>query len=146
MNALQLLKEDHNRISALFEQLQDANDFSEKRELFQELRQELDLHTQLEENLFYPRCAEFDEISDLIDESYEDHHEIRELIQELDDISEEREFDDKLEELVDAVEGHVEDEESDLFPKVEELIDSDELDELGARIEEERRSISSAAA
>ena len=56
MNAFQLLKEDHKKVSGIFQQLEPTTEraLKTREELFTKLKQELDIHAQIEETIFYP--------------------------------------------------------------------------------------------
>ena len=57
MNAIELLKEDHDRVDKLFQKVQ-ATEESEHMDLFQQILSELEVHTQIEETIFYPTVKE----------------------------------------------------------------------------------------
>ncbi len=54
MNAIELLKQDHNKVSLLFQKVKGSED-SEHRELFEKIKEELEVHTHIEETIFYPK-------------------------------------------------------------------------------------------
>ncbi|HVF28910.1 MAG TPA: hemerythrin domain-containing protein [Pyrinomonadaceae bacterium] len=56
MNVFELLKNDHEKVSRIFKQLEaaPASDSSSRRQLFVQLKQELDLHAHAEETIFTP--------------------------------------------------------------------------------------------
>ena len=64
MNAFQLLKEDHQKVSGIFQQLEPTTERAEKTrtELFAQLKQELDVHAQIEETIFYPAIKQAAEL------------------------------------------------------------------------------------
>lgn len=131
MDALELLKNDHQRVSELFDQLQQADDLDQKRDIFESIRDELTAHADIEENYFYPLFKDKEGFEDLIDESFDDHAEMKDLIEEIDSLDDESELQDRFEELQEIVDGHVTEEERELFPKVRKVLDAEALAKLG---------------
>jgi hemerythrin superfamily protein len=135
MDALELLEQDHAKVKKLFEQAEDA-DQKEQRAIFTQIKTELEIHTQIEESVFYPAMQRYNELKDMVAESLEEHNKVKALLKEMDSLSGSEDFQDKLEELIDNVEHHAEDEEeSKMFPKVRELVSTAELDKLGAQLQ-----------
>jgi hemerythrin superfamily protein len=135
MNALELLKQDHAKVKKLFEQAEDA-DQKEKQAVFTQIKTELEIHTHIEESVFYPAMQRYKELKDMVAESLEEHDKVKTLLKEMDSMFGSEDFEDKLEELIDNVEHHAEDEEeSKMFPKVRELVSAAELEKLGAQLQ-----------
>lgn len=72
MDAFQVLKTDHQRVSTLFKDIEAATG-PEKRGLFEQLHRELDLHANLEETIFYPALEGAQQARELTLEAYEEH-------------------------------------------------------------------------
>jgi hemerythrin superfamily protein len=69
-------------------------------------------------------------------ESYEEHKQIKTLLREMDElVSAGEKFEPKLKVLMEKVEHHAEEEEEDMFPQVQELMDEADLEELGQELE-----------
>ena len=101
MNAIELLKKDHKEASGLMDQIEiaDKGDRSAK-DLFNQLKQALTVHTQIEEQIFYPELKKFDETKDMIPEAFEEHQEVKDILAEMSTLSPaDDEFMDKLTEL-----------------------------------------------
>jgi hypothetical protein len=137
MDALEVLKEDHERVKELFEQVESTEDDKEKRKLFKEIKKELDTHARIEETVFYPAMQEHEELKDMVLESLEEHKQVKKLLREIDRLGKTSEkFEPKLKVLQENVEHHAEEEEEGkMFPKIRELINSAELEELGNELE-----------
>jgi hemerythrin superfamily protein len=131
MNALELLKADHQRVSELFDQLHQADDIDQKRDIFDAIREELTVHADIEENYFYPLFKSKEGFEDLIEESLDDHSEMKDLIEEIESLDDDSELEDRFDELQEVVEDHVTEEENELFPKVRKVMDEDALAKLG---------------
>ena len=135
MDALELLKQDHAKVKKLFEQAEDADE-NEQRSIFAQIKSELEIHAQIEESVFYPEMQRYNELKDMVAESLEEHNKVKTLLNEMEGMSGGEDFEDKLEELIDNVEHHAEDEEeSKMFPKVRELVSAAELEKLGAQLQ-----------
>lgn len=137
MNALELLKEDHHKVKELFQQAESTEDQEEKRRIFDEIQSELETHASIEEEIFYPAMQEHEELKDMVLESIEEHKQVKTLLREMDNLkSDSEKFEPKLSVLKENVEHHAEEEEEGkMFPKVRELCDQQELDDLGEEIE-----------
>jgi len=139
MNAIELLKEDHDKVDRLFQKVK-ATEEGEHKELFLKIKAELDVHTHIEEKIFYPRLKEEDELEDITLEGIEEHHQAKMFLRELASLSEDSDkFEPKLKVLMEDITHHVQEEEGIMFPKVEKVINKAELEELGKRMEEEKK-------
>ncbi len=140
MKATDLLKRDHDKVKKLFAEYEDAEgSTSRKRELVREVTTELDIHAQLEEKTSYQafRTADDDEPKKIVRESFEEHKIVKTLTAELSRMSPaDEQFDAKVTVLKESVEHHVREEEGELFPAAEELFSDDELERLGAEMED----------
>ncbi len=148
MDAIQLLKRDHDQFRALLEKLEDTSDraIKSRTALFHTLKAELVAHETIEEEILYPTMGEFASAEDIVAHSYEEHHVIDVLLDELDALA----FDDpawspKAHVLKENLEHHLKDEEEDLFPKVQRLLDADRRKTLGAEMEERQDEVLASA-
>jgi hemerythrin superfamily protein len=121
-DAIEMLKMDHQKVRRLFQQYATASDQQDKQEIAEQVFIELEVHTQLEETVFYPAFAELtdEEGQELVAESLEEHQAVKELIEELRGLTpDDEEFEAKFNALRENVEHHVEEEEGAMFPKAE---------------------------
>jgi iron-sulfur cluster repair protein YtfE (RIC family) len=138
MDALELLKKDHEKVASIFEKLEPTTERGVKtrEELFAQLKQELEIHAQIEEQIFYPVLEEAQETHDITLEAYEEHKIVKELLDELDKLATDDEtWGAKLKVLQENVEHHVEEEEGEMFSGARDVLSSEQLEELGARLE-----------
>ncbi len=143
MNALDLLRSDHDQIDEMIDRFEASEERAEKRQIFERLRSEIDSHTHVEEAVFYPHFEKREGFSDLIADFYDDHLEIRELVENLDasfDDGNDMELEDHFDELVSSIQSHVDDEETELFNLIEETCSVEELESLATHIEEAREA------
>ena len=137
MDALELLKQDHEKVKELFEEAEESQDQKEKTRIFSEIQAELETHARIEETVFYPAMEQHDELKDMVLESIEEHRQIKTLLKEIDGLKADSEkFEPKLKVLMENVEHHAEEEEEGkMFPKVREICSQEDLDNLGEELE-----------
>jgi len=136
MDALELLKQDHQAVKDLFDQIDDAEDAKQRKRLFDQIDTQLNIHAHIEETVFYPEMQKIDELKDMVEEALEEHQEVKTLLEEIEGLDPEAEqFSASLEELMENVEHHVAEEEDEMFPKVRERCDQATLDRLGDQLE-----------
>jgi hemerythrin superfamily protein len=135
MNATDLLKKQHEEVQQLFQEFEQAEDEEGKRLAFEQIADALAAHATIEEKLFYP-AVYMGDLKDDLQEAVEEHLSVKRVIADLLEMNvEEEEFDAKMIVLKEQVEHHVEEEESELFPKVRRNFEPQELEALGAEME-----------
>lgn len=138
MDAFSLLKEDHRRVEELFKQLESATG-KKKLTVFEQIKTELELHTHIEEKIFYPALEEPKQTHDLTLEAYEEHDVVKRLLRELGRAkTADDEWEAKAKVLQENVEHHVEEEENELFKKAAAVLGQEEIEALGEELETEK--------
>lgn len=146
MDVLDLLKQDHQKVSRLIEMVQQAEpDDDNLRETADQIVQELTIHSQLEESMFYPllrdRAEEAEERIDVF-EAFTEHDVVKHLISLLGGRQREPElFKAELQVLGENVKHHVREEESTIFALARELLDDDEREELGEQVQAQKEKM-----
>ncbi len=140
MNAIDLLISDHETVRGLFADFKSAaekDDFEGMKSAQKKIFAELEVHTRIEEEIFYPavRNTGVDELVDAVAESNQEHHVVDLLMREVVKLSDQEVFKAKMTVLIENVEHHADEEESDMFPEVKKQLSAEELDALGARLE-----------
>ena len=136
MNAIDLLKKQHEEAKSLFRQIESAREPVKKQQLFEQLADALAVHATIEEKHFYPASRNA-ATEDLLREALEEHLAAKRLIADLLECdAEDEQFDAKIMVLKEEIEHHVEEEEEDLFPKVKNLLSADELEDLAVVMED----------
>jgi hemerythrin-like domain-containing protein len=137
MDLFQLIRQDHQKAKRLFERVAETSGGTQSRpRLFAELKHELELHTEVEEKFFYPALHRHDEAKDLIEEALDEHGDMKEMLDALDRADKESDnWTDQLDELHEDVEHHVEEEETEIFPLAQKLLDPVELNTIASEIE-----------
>jgi len=147
MNAITLLKNDHKTVEQLFKRFEKLGPraVKSKQELVARMVRELSIHAGIEEMFFYPAIREAaadGDADELVLESLEEHHVVKWVLSELDGMNPEHErFDAKVSVLVDSVRHHVEEEEQELFPRVNKLLGRGRLDEIGEAMARAKKTV-----
>jgi hemerythrin superfamily protein len=142
MDAITLLKQDHKTVEKLFKQFEKAKQPAEQRKIAGQVMKELSVHAAIEEMVFYPAVRDrVPDTEDTVLESLEEHHVVKWLLSELEDMKPDHErFKAKMTVLIESVRHHVEEEESDLFPDVRKAFGRKELGELGDAMEKAKKT------
>ncbi len=143
MDAIALLKSDHDKVKKLLTELESTTERGVKtrQELFATIKGELTVHEVIEEEIFYPALKSHPKAKDIVLEGYEEHHVVDLLMSELEalDVTDES-WGAKAMVMKENVEHHIEEEEGDMFKQARQVFDRQELEELGARMEERKTS------
>lgn len=132
VNALELLRSQHDEVETLIENIENSDDASEKRALFDEMADKLAAHSAIEEKIFYPAVLD-DKTREMLVESTEEHLSVKRILTDMLELDvDDEHFDAKLSVLKEQIRHHAHDEEEDtLFPKVRRMMSADELAALG---------------
>jgi len=140
MDALELLKTDHRRVGDLFAQVNATEDEKQHQKLFEQIKSELETHSHIEETVLYPTFEKYGELKAMVLEAYEEHKQIKTLIDEITALSEGSErFDAKLKVMGKNVRHHVKEEEAGIFPAAKKYLDEKRLEQLGQELEEAKK-------
>jgi hemerythrin-like domain-containing protein len=134
MNAVKLLKQQHQDVRDLFELFDKARDATDKDRICQQLADNLAAHMMIEEQIFYP--AAFRAMNDDArrEESFAEHQEAKDILAEILDMDMSlggQEFQQKIKLLQQKIEHHVQEEEDEVFKQARQVMDDDEMDRLG---------------
>jgi len=149
MNAFTLLKQDHQTVARILEKIDSTTERGVKtrEELFTRLKKELDVHTRIEETIFYPALEEEKESRDITLEAFEEDRLIKQLIKELESMSKDDEqWTAKFRVLKENIEHHVEEEEDEIFKKARNVLSEKDLESLGSRMDRARQEQKAAGA
>ncbi len=145
-DAIAILTADHKKVKALFKQFAKLKDNdggeAEKREIVEQICQELTVHASIEEEIFYPAVREELEEPDLMDEALVEHAGAKDLIAQLKEMSPDDDlYDAKVTVLGEQIDHHVEEEEGEMFPKAKKA--KVDMEELGAQLSERKKELES---
>jgi hemerythrin-like domain-containing protein len=141
-DAIVLLKQDHKVVKKLFRAFEKAETAAERGKVVDQILEELTVHTYIENECMYPAVRELlPDLNDDVLESYEEHHVADVLCMELATMSPaEEHFEAKTTVLIENIEHHIEEEEQEWFPKVRDGLGRKQLQELGARMIEMKKT------
>lgn len=143
MDAIQLLTKDHREVEEMFAEYEGLDEDAEnerRQKLAERIVEALRTHTRIEESKFYPAVRQHvEDAGDLVAEALEEHAQLKDALSELADMSPGDEgFDDKMQEIMEDVRHHVEEEEGELFPKTREGLAAEQLEGIGSEMEQEK--------
>ncbi len=137
MDAITLLTDDHEKVSKLLKQIDETTDRAVKtrEELFTKLKRELTVHEMIEEEIFYPALKEHPHAREIVLEAYEEHNVVDMVMAEIEGVP----YDDeawaaKFTVMMENIEHHVEEEETEMFKRARQVFDRAELEQLGERM------------
>ncbi|MFK3789701.1 MULTISPECIES: hemerythrin domain-containing protein [Pseudomonas] len=141
MNAIDLLKTDHEKVKSILEQLSESTDRAVKKrtELLEKLEMEVTIHTQLEEQILYPafKAAGGKEQEEMYYEAKEEHRTVDSLV--LPDLKNtdptKPEFAGRVKVVKELLEHHIEEEETEMFVQAKKLLGKSKLEELGEQMQ-----------
>jgi Hemerythrin HHE cation binding domain len=144
VDALKLLKDDHDKVKEMVERLESTTERAVKtrQELFLKIKEELTVHEAIEEEIFYPALKEHAEAKEIVLEAYEEHNVVDVVMGEL----ERTPFDDetwgaKAMVMKENLEHHIEEEEGEMFKHARDLFDRETLEALGAEMESRKKQL-----
>ena len=137
MNALELLKTDHDKVKKLLDEGESTTERAEKTrtELLATIKQELTVHEEIEETIFYPALKEHPKAREIVLEGYEEHNVVDTVMGELEatDVTDET-WGAKFKVMKENIEHHIEEEEGEMFKQARSVFGADELQQLGDRM------------
>ena len=143
MDAMKLLKDDHEKVKKMLKELASTTERGVKtrEELFTKVKQELEVHEAIEEEIFYPELKAHPKAKDIVLEGFQEHHVVDLLMGELEslDVSDEA-WGPKAIVMKENIEHHIEEEEGEMFTQARRVFDREELDQLGERMAARKES------
>ena len=131
--ATKLLRADHRLVDSLFKEYESSRSPTKKKALIEQICQELIVHAQIEEEIFYPQVQEALHDTELVPEARVEHETLTHLISQLDEGEPgDEEFEAKVKVLSEYVRHHVKEEQTEIFPKVKDT--KLDLQEMGAEL------------
>lgn len=144
MDALSLLKEDHDKVKKLLKDLDSTTERGVKtrEQLFNKIKQELEIHEAIEEEIFYPALKDHPKTKELTLEAYEEHHVVDLVMAEIQGIPFDQEtWGAKFTVMKENVEHHIEEEEGEMFKQAKQVFDKDELSQLGESMAKRKQEL-----
>jgi uncharacterized membrane protein len=147
-SATEMIRADHRKVDQLYQQYKGLNAQSkDSSALAEQICHELEIHAQLEESIFYPafQAKLGSDGTDLVKEAIKEHGEMKQYIGQLrTQFQNKSECDKTLHKLMQGVQHHVKEEESQMLPKAEQRLGG-ELDRLGTEMQQKKQQLMSSA-
>jgi len=148
MDAITLLKDDHDKAKKMLSQLEETTERAVKtrEEVFGKLKADLVVHEAIEEEIFYPALKQHAEAKEIVLEAYEEHNVVDMVMSEI----EQTPFDDetwsaKFSVMKENLEHHIEEEEGEMFKQARDVFDKETLEQLGERMQARKLELQQAA-
>ena len=136
MDVLKLIKADHRQVETLFSVIESTDDPHKLYECFNRLYNALNVHAEAEEQTFYPAIRHCQDIEQLVNAAQSEHDEAQQILEELESFSPtSAEFKQKIGELKQVIQHHVQEEENEIFSKVLNCMSQEEREQLGKEFE-----------
>ncbi|HEV2809246.1 MAG TPA: hemerythrin domain-containing protein [Acidimicrobiales bacterium] len=139
-DAIELLINDHREVEQLFKMMEAARttgNIDEQRYVAEHVVEDLSVHAVIEEEILYPVMRDaLPDGEQLVEEALEEHQEAKELLTRID--GKDPASDDArqaFDELVGSIRHHVQEEESELLPRLREAIGQERLQQMGHQLE-----------
>ena len=148
MDAITLLKADHDKLKGMLSDLETTTERGVKTrtELFARIKAELTVHEIIEEEIFYPTLKAHPKAREIVLEGYEEHGVVDTIMGELETLPVDDEtWGPKAKVMIENIEHHIEEEEGEMFTKARQVLDRDELRDLGAVMAERKAELAAQA-
>lgn len=144
MNIYQLLKKDHSKVKSLFKEIKGKSK-GEKRpieDVFLEIEDELTMHIEGEEKVFYSALEQDEGAREMILKSYEEHNLAKTMLKDMGSLSKDDErWSAKLSVLKEVVEHHIKEEEDEVFKLARKCLNKNQVQDIANRFEEEKKKV-----
>ena len=139
-DAIALLRADHKRVAALYDQYENTRSQAKKKGLVANICLELTIHAQVEEEIFYPAVKAALKDKELVPEATVEHATLKELIAQVKDKEPDGEmFDAKVKVMSEYTKHHVKEEQTEMFPKAQKT--KLDMKALGAQIAARKKEL-----
>ena len=147
MDALDLIKSDHQRMQSLFEQFRVETGRPQQLAIFEKIKSELDAHSRMEEEVFYPAFKNYPDFKEILEHSYRDHREAKALAEKIRNNRESNnDFETQAKHLIREIDQHMSTEENEFFPLVRKTMRRPERERLGRHMQSVRQAGTGVAA
>lgn len=145
MNIYTYLKKDHHTVAELFDQILSSKRLEKRQSLFQEIANELLIHSETENATFYAALKEHEETAEIIEHAKKEHKEVKEYIEKLSSIPIESEkWLEQFGEFKHSVTHHVKEEEGDIFKKAKAVLSSEQANQLAREMDKLKNELKAA--
>ena len=147
MDVLELLKADHDRINLLLDQFRTETGRQQQILIFESVRNDLNVHLKVEEEIFYPAFRNYPELKEIVDSFFKEHQEVRDYLERINALPDgSTEIEGQVTTFSDALNRHLQEEEITLFPMVRKVMKRSERERLGRHIQAMKTELNREAA
>jgi iron-sulfur cluster repair protein YtfE (RIC family) len=151
MKVTVLLRNEHEQLKSLFDKYKRAGvrNANGRKELFNDIRREITVHSQMETEIFYPALSGTSSTTatELVSAAVAEHSAVDKLLQELSVMNPlDRPFEAKFASVMDQMAQHIEREEEEIFDEARKILPEYRLEELGLEMEDRRKILMQLAA
>ena len=144
MDILDSIKKEHRKIEALFSEIEQTGDTQKLYQCFNELHQEISIHTEAEKRTLYVAVRNFENTDHLVDKSQSEHEEAKQLLEEIEFFSPtSTEFKAKIQQLKQVIMQHVQEEENEMFLQVRQWMSEEQRSRLATEFAAVKRKLQS---
>jgi hemerythrin-like domain-containing protein len=147
MDAIKLLKDDHDKAKKMLTQLEETTERAVKtrQEVFTKLKSELEVHEAIEEEIFYPALKQHAEAKEIVLEAYEEHNVVDMVMSEIEQTPfEDETWSAKFSVMKENLEHHIEEEEGEMFKQARDVFDKETLEQLGEQMQARKQELQAA--
>jgi len=146
-----LLRYDHEAVKSLFNNYKksEIRNQNRKRELFEVIRRELMIHSEMEREIFYPalRAVVSKKAGEFVSSALVEHRTMEESLHEIAGMNpQDRKFDARVIQFIDEVRNHIDREEEEIFDEARKSLPEYRLEELGLEMEDRKKILGELAA
>ena len=137
----EVLEREHRMVADLLQRAQRAG-ADERVDLLAQISQELLAHSEAESETIYAALRDHDETRDLVEDAESEHQQIAVLLDQIDHAEGgDGAIQTRIQELIEAVEQHVQEEEGDIFARARSVLDEDQARDLAERFRAIKASV-----
>jgi hemerythrin superfamily protein len=142
MDIYQVLKEEHQKAKQLFAEIKRSSGKSDdsRENLFTQLRDALEAHSEAEEEVFYAPIKNDDGTKEKIEHAQKEHQKVTKTLQELDGMNkQDNQWLHKITQLKDDVQHHIQEEEGDIFKKAQGVYSKQQAEEMAKQFKQVKK-------
>ena len=142
MDVLDLIRAEHSRVKTLFLEIESTDDPRKLYDCFNQLYNALNVHAEAEEHIFYQAIRDCQGTDELVDAAQRDHEEAKQMLEDLASLSPTSvEFKQKIGQLKQVIQLHVQEEENEMFSQARECISQEGREQLAKEFEAVRSKL-----
>lgn len=132
MDILDLIKKERQQVETLFSNLENGGEIQQIYQYFNQLYEEINLQAEAKRQVFYPAISGYQDTEVLVDKAKNQQDAVKQMLEEIESFSPSSvEFNQKIRQLKQIIQQHVQEEEHEVFPLVRDCMNEAEREQLG---------------